>query len=124
MRRPFFEHLSFFELIVSIVVIPNMVPMAVLAQSSDPLPAEVVNAIAQKTIQKFSSSSCQDLAASMAQQHAAQSNGKPPTLKDQLTARFVQRLRQDPQLTQEFFSQIATPVLTKLFECGLVPPQE
>ncbi|BFM39264.1 hypothetical protein OLK001_11900 [Synechocystis sp. LKSZ1] len=101
-----------------------MMPMAVWAQSSDPLPEEVVNAIAQKTIQKFGGSSCQDLAASMAQQHAVQSSGQPPTLKDQLTARFVQRLRQDPQLTQEFFSQIATPVLTKLFECGLVPPQE
>jgi DNA-binding transcriptional regulator YiaG len=92
----------------------------VQAQNSDPLPAEVVNAIAQKTIQKFNNSSCADLAASMAK-HAS---NQPPTLKDQLTARFIQRLRQDPQLTQQFFAQISTPVLTKLFECGLVPPQE
>lgn len=86
----------------------------------DPLPGEVVNAIAQKTIQKFNNSSCQELAASMAKHDPSQ----PPDLKDQLTARFIQRLRQDPQLTQQFFDQISTPVLTKLFECGLVPPQE
>jgi hypothetical protein len=48
----------------------------------------------------------------------------PNTLKDQITARFIQKLRQDPQLTQQFFNQISTPVLTKLFECGLVPPQK
>jgi glucan biosynthesis protein len=95
----------------------------VLAQASDPLPDEVVNAIAQKTLQKFNNSSCQDLATSMAQHHQQQMSGQPPTLKDQLTARFVQRLRQDPQLAQAFFAQISTPVLTKLFECGLVPPQ-
>lgn len=90
-----------------------------LAQTQDPLEGEVVNAIAQKTIQKFSTSSCQDLATSM-----AQGKQDPNTLKDQLTARFILKLRQDPQLTQQFFDQIATPVLTKLFECGLVPPQK
>jgi hypothetical protein len=84
-----------------------------LAQGQDPLQGEVVNAIAQKTIQKFSTSSCQDLATSM-----AQSKQDPNSLKDQLTARFIQKLRQDPQLTQQFFNQISTPVLTKLFECG------
>jgi hypothetical protein len=60
----------------------------------------------------------------MAEHHNQQTSGQPVTLKDQLTARFVQRLRQDPQLAQEFFAQISTPVLTKLFECGLVPPHE
>lgn len=96
----------------------------VLAQNSDPLPAEVVNAIAQKTIEKFNNSSCQDLAKSMAQNQGNQGNSEAPSLKDQVTARFIERLRQEPQLTQEFFGQISTPVLTKLFECGLVPPQE
>jgi hypothetical protein len=91
------------------------------AQNQDTLPEEVVNTIANKTIAKFNNSSCQELAASMAQQH---SKPQPETLKDRVTARFIQRLRQDPQLTQQFFSQISTPVLTKLFECGLVPPRE
>lgn len=98
----------------------SLVSVSSIAQVQDPLPGEVVNAIAQKTIQKFETSSCQDLAASMAKHDPNQ----PPTLKDQLTARFIQKLRQDPQLTQQFFDQISTPVLTKLFECGLVPPQE
>jgi hypothetical protein len=104
------------------LVLPSLLPSVAQAQNQDPLPAEVVNAIAQKTIQKFNSSSCQDLAASMAKQNP--SSGQPPTLKDQLTARFIEKLRQNPQLAQEFFAQISTPVLTKLFECGLVPPKD
>lgn len=99
-------------------------PTLAQAENQDPLATEVVNAVAQKTIQKFNNSSCQDLAASMAKQQANQGNPQPETLKDKVTARFIQRLRQDPQLAQEFFSQISTPVLTKLFECGLIPPQE
>lgn len=109
-----------FGAVVIITAIVGETYRLVQAQNSDPLPAEVVNAIAQKTIQKFDNSSCQELAASMAKK----TPNAQPDLKDQLTARFIQRLRQDPQLTQQFFDQISTPVLTKLFECGLVPPQE
>jgi len=104
---------------VALMVTTITVATPAQTQATDPLQGEVVNAIAQKTIQKFNTSSCQDLAASM-----AQGKQDPNSLKDQLTARFVQKLRQDPQLTQEFFDQISTPVLTKLFECGLVPPQQ
>ncbi len=106
--------------IACIVAIQSVNNYGALAQTQDPLAGEVVNAIAQKTIDKFNNSSCQELAASMAQHNPADDN----SLKDQLTARFIQRLRQDPQLTEQFFSQISTPVLTKLFECGLVPPRK
>lgn len=108
-----------FRLLVMIALFSVGGVSSSLAQGQDPLQGEVVNAIAQKTIQKFSNSSCQDLAASM-----AQGKQDPNSLKDQITARFIQKLRQDPQLTQQFFAQISTPVLTKLFECGLVPPQK
>ena len=104
---------------IALMVMTITVATPAQAQTADPLPGEVVNAIAQKTIQKFNTSSCQDLAASM-----AQGKQDPNSLKDQLTARFMQKLRQDPQLTQQFFDQISTPVLTKLFECGLVPSQQ
>ncbi|MEA5532564.1 hypothetical protein [Crocosphaera sp. XPORK-15E] len=66
------------NILYAIVVITTIVGINLpitQAQNQDPLPAEVVNAIAQKTIVKFNNSSC-------------------------------------------------PPVLTKLFECGLVPPQE
>ena len=86
--------------------------LSVKAQTNnDSLPEEVVNAIAQKTITKFESSSCQDLATSMAKKPPA-----TPTLKDQLTARLIEKLKADPSLAQDFFNQISTPVLTKLFE--------
>lgn len=117
MKRTF--KTPFFKAFVCTVAIASATVPSVSAQTEDPLAGEVVNAIAQKTITKFQNSSCQDLATSM-----AQSKQDPNTLKDQITARFIQKLRQDPQLTQQFFNQISTPVLTKLFECGLVPPQK
>jgi hypothetical protein len=117
MKRTFKTH--FFKILVCTAAIASAIVPSVSAQTEDPLAGEVVNAIAQKTITKFENSSCQDLATSM-----AKGKQDPNTLKDQITARFIQKLRQDPQLTQQFFNQISTPVLTKLFECGLVPPQK
>lgn len=53
--------------------------------------SEVIKAISQKTIQKVSTSSCQDLAASM-----TQVKQDPNRLKAQPTARFIQKLRLAP----------------------------
>ncbi|WP_013334526.1 hypothetical protein [Gloeothece verrucosa] len=100
----------------------RFIPVA-QAQNQEPLPEEVVNAIAAKTIQKFNNASCQELSASMAAKKSNQGNSGQENLKDQLTDRFIQLLRQNPSLTEQFFGQISTPVLTKLFECGLIPPQ-
>lgn len=114
--------LSTLTAVVTTVVAIN-IPLA-QAQNQEPLAGDIVNAIAAKTIQKFNNSSCQDLAASMAAKKAAQGNPAPETLKDKLTEKFIVLLQENPQLTEQFFSQISTPVLTKLFECGLIPPQE
>ncbi|ACK72217.1 hypothetical protein PCC7424_3836 [Gloeothece citriformis PCC 7424] len=113
--------------ILSLIGVVTIIGLGILpsamAQNQDPLPEEVVNAIASKTIEKFNNSSCQDLAASMAAKKSGQGNSGQESLKDQLTARFFEMLRENPQLTEQFFSQISTPVLTKLFQCGLIPPQ-
>jgi hypothetical protein len=69
--------------------------------------------VAQKVIQKYQTSSCQDL---------AQQKSHPPTGKQtQIEQRAVEVLRNDPQMRTEFLNRVAAPIANKLFECGMIP---
>jgi len=79
------------------------------AQESYP----IMEKIAQKVIQKYQTSSCQQL---------AQEKNQPPTgNKAQMEQRAVQALRNDPQMRTVFINQVAAPIANKLFECGMIP---
>ena len=79
------------------------------AQESFPL----MEMIAQKVVQKYQTSSCQQL---------AQQKKQPPTgQKAQMEQRAIQILRNDPQMRTEFLNRVAAPIANKLFECGMIP---
>jgi hypothetical protein len=69
--------------------------------------------IANKVIQKYQTSTCEQL-----WQERAQGKGKP---KPQMEQDAIQMLRQDPQMRQAFFNQVAAPMVNKMFECGMIP---
>ena len=73
----------------------------------------IMNKVADKVIQKYQSSSCQQL-----WQERAQGQGKP---KPEMEQRAIQALRQDPQMRQAFFDKVAAPIVNKMFECGMIP---
>jgi len=73
----------------------------------------IVDKVADKVIQKYQSSSCEQLAAGR-----AQNKGKPKSREEQ---RAVQFLHEDATARAEFFNKISAPVVTKLFECGMIP---
>ena len=73
----------------------------------------VMEKMAQKVVEKYQTSSCQQL---------AQEKSQPPTGKKAQTAdRAVQMLRNDPQMRTEFLNRVAAPIANKLFECGMIP---
>ncbi len=79
------------------------------AQESYP----IMDKVAQKVIQKYQSSSCEELA--MQRSH-------PPTgQKAQMEQRVIELLHNDPQLRQAFIDRVAAPIANKLFECGMIP---
>jgi hypothetical protein len=79
------------------------------AQESYP----IMDMIAQKVIQKYQTSSCQQL---------AQERSQPPTeQKAEMEQRAVTILRSDPQMRTAFINQVAAPIANKLFECGMIP---
>ncbi|MGH7802368.1 MAG: hypothetical protein ACREOW_17365 [Thermodesulfobacteriota bacterium] len=65
--------------------------------------------IAQKVIQKYQTSSCQQLAMEKSQ---------PPTQTGQ---QAVQMLQADPKMRTAFINIVAAPIANKLFECGMIP---
>ena len=69
----------------------------------------MLDMITQKVIQKYQTSTCQQLAADKA---------APPT---DIERRAVELLRQDPQLRAQFLNKVAAPIANKLFECGMIP---
>ena len=69
----------------------------------------VVDAVAGKVVQKYQSSTCEQL---------WQNRGKAASPEEQRVLGF---LKQDAAARQEFFNKIAGPVMNKMFECGMIP---
>jgi hypothetical protein len=92
------------------VLIPLLLHVGLTsAQESYP----IMERVAQKVIQHYQTSSCQDL---------AQQKSHPPTgQKAQIEQHTVQILRNDPQMRTEFLNRVAAPIANKLFECDMIP---
>src|SRR5262245_6315512 len=82
-----------------------------LASAQESFP--IMEKVAQKVIEKYQTSSCQQL---------AQQKSQPPTgEKAQMEQRAIQLLRDDPQMRTAFLNRVAAPIANKLFECGMIP---
>jgi hypothetical protein len=64
---------------------------------------------ANKVVQKYQQSNCEQL---------WEQKVKPKTAQEQ---EVIQFLRNDPQMRAEFINRIAAPVANKMFECGMIP---
>jgi len=64
---------------------------------------------ADKVIQKYQSSNCEQL---------WQQKSEPKSAQEQ---DFIQLLRTDPQLRTEFINRVAAPIANKMFQCGMIP---
>ena len=86
-----------------------LLPVSVVSAQQYP----ILDKVAQKVIQKYQTSSCQQLAMQKSQ---------PPTgQKAAMEQRAVEILRNEPQMRTAFINQVAAPIANKLFECGMIP---
>lgn len=69
----------------------------------------ILDMVANKVIQKYQTATCEQL---------WQARGQPKSQEEQNLMGF---LKNDPQMRQQFFNQIAGPVMNKMFECGMIP---
>ena len=68
----------------------------------------IMDAVANKVIQRYQSSTCEDLWAKKGQ-HGPEEQ------------RVIGFLKSDPQMRKAFFDKISGPVVNKMFDCGMVP---
>jgi ABC-type Fe2+-enterobactin transport system substrate-binding protein len=69
----------------------------------------MLDAIANKVVQKYRNSSCEQL---------WQQRGQPHSQREQ---EAIQLLHNDPQMRRVFIDRVAAPIANKMFECGLLP---
>jgi hypothetical protein len=69
----------------------------------------VMDQIANKVVQKYRHSSCEQL---------WQQRGQPHSPREQ---EAIQLLRGDPQMRAAFIDRVAAPIANKMFECGMIP---
>ena len=91
-------------------LVPLLLYIGLASAQGSPYP--VMEKMAQKVVQKYQTSSCQDL---------AKQKSQPPAGKQaQIEQRAVQMLRNDPQMRTEFLNRVAAPIANKMFECGMI----
>jgi hypothetical protein len=71
----------------------------------------ILDQVANKVIQKYQTTTCQQLWAERAQK-------APPTPAE---AKAIQFLKSDPQMRTLFLNKVAAPIANKMFECGMIP---
>ena len=69
----------------------------------------VMDAVANKVIQKYESASCEQL---------WEKKGQPKSAEE---ARVIGFLKNDPQMRQAFFNKVSGPIVNKMFSCGMIP---
>jgi len=99
------------QIVWAALPVPNTQPTA--ANAHDPQQTPVLDAVANKIIQKYQNSTCDQL-----WQEKASAKNKPKSPEEQ---RAIGMLHNDAQLRQELIDKIAAPVANKMFECGMIP---
>ena len=73
----------------------------------------IMEKVAQKVIEKYHNSSCEDL--------RAQKTHPPDPQQAAMMQKAVGMLRSDPQMRQQFLNKVAPTIANKMFECGMIP---
>jgi hypothetical protein len=73
----------------------------------------LLDKLAQRVVEKYQNSSCQQLAAERGQ--------RPTGRKAEEEQRVLEVLHSDASMRNEFISRVAAPIANKLFECGMIP---
>jgi len=107
---------------VSVLVVARVAPPSASAAppapshsrpAADPQQYPVMDRIAAKIIQKYQTSTCEQL-----WQEKAQAKNSPKTAQEQ---EAINILKNDAQLRAAFINKIAAPIANKMFECGMIP---
>ncbi|MFT0172580.1 hypothetical protein [Paraburkholderia mimosarum] len=95
------------------VLLPLMASAILLASSAFAQQYPMLDAVANRVVQKYQTSSCEQL-----WQERAAKQGHP---RPQAEENAIQVMRNEPQMRAAFIDRVAAPVANKMFECGMIP---
>jgi hypothetical protein len=81
------------------------------AHAQAPSQYPMLDMVANKVIQKYQGSTCEQLWVKKSQKN-------PPSAGEQKILDF---LHNDPQMRALFINEVAAPIANKMFECGMIP---
>jgi hypothetical protein len=87
--------------------------LALSAGSTSAQQYPIMDKVAAKLIAKYQNATCEQL---WEEKQAGQ--GQPKSPEEQ---RAIQLLQNDPQMAQAFFAKVSGPIVTKMFQCGMIP---
>lgn len=102
---------TYARIAVRFLVLPLFLIVISGIQAQNPQQHPLLDALANKVIQKYQTSSCQDLKLKKAEK-------APPTQQE---LKVIQFLKSDPQMRREFINKVAAPIANKMFDCGMIP---
>jgi hypothetical protein len=80
-------------------------------QAQSPPQNPILDMVADKVIQKYQTSTCEQL-------WVKKSQKTPPSAEEQKVIGF---LKSDPQMRTIFIDKVAPPIVNKMFDCGMIP---
>ena len=99
--------------LLAVLVVLVSVSVAAVTTARQAAPTPIMDAVAQKVIQKYQNASCADLMVKKT---------TPPTDEQvQKRAQAVQAMRDNPAMRQAFIDKVAAPIANKMFDCGMIP---
>jgi hypothetical protein len=104
---PWLVVLALFPVVVLTLTLLHPRPVRAQAQPQYP----IMDKIADKIIQKYQSSTCEQL-------WMKKSQKVPPSPEEQ---RAIGILKGDPQMRAAFINKIAPPIANKMFNCDMIP---
>ena len=81
------------------------------AQAQAPPQYPILDAVADRIVQKYQTSTCEQL-------WLKKSQKAPPKPEEQ---QIIQLLHNDPQMRAALINRVAAPIANKMFECGMIP---
>jgi hypothetical protein len=97
--------------VVSAFLFTSAIALLCAAANAQQFP--IMDKIADKVIQKYQTSTCEQLWQERAEK------GKAP--KPQMEQEALQMLKSDPQMRSAFINKVSAPIANKMFECGMIP---
>jgi len=97
--------------LVSIVIVSVTLLRPNRVQAQPPQQYPIMDAVADKIIQKYQHSTCEQL-------WIKKSEKAPPSAEEQKAVAF---LKSDLQMRTAFINRVAPPIANKMFDCGMIP---